>query len=188
MLGEKIDMIEEIYLEYIKTVSSKSYAISLELSYLLLQLMSRLKASRILELGTGWSSYVFRQGKAEVWSIDTDTEWMEKTCAFLLKHKCLNGHFCLLEDFKFENKYDLVLVDIKESERLPSFPFLKKCCSGVIVFDDAHWEDYPERIRKAFRDWTLVDLKKLTLDSYGRYAYAATQKYPEILLELGVEI
>ncbi len=77
--------IEPYYNQYISTISSQEWAISFELSTFLMILCDVLKPKRILDCGSGFSSFVFRYymsnvtPEPEVWSVDTSPEWLEKT-------------------------------------------------------------------------------------------------------------
>ena len=164
------------YEVYTKTVSEAGWPISWKVSTFLISLMNKVKLNRILDLGSGWSSYLLRLGGAEVWSIDTDAEWLEKTRGFLTQFNQLNGHFGLLEDFEFptEQTYDLVLIDSKPGrKRYEMFTSIKRCCKGIVVFDDWNNDKIREPALKAFSDWKIQNLERETKDRWGRFIAVA---------------
>ena len=161
-----------IYHDYITQVSNKAWAISLELAYYLEKLVEERKPKRILDLGSGFSSYVFSLSDAEVWSVDKSKDWLEKTKQFFLKYKLPVERFILAEDFKFDGKYDLILLDIGLAEnRKEYFEKVRKHCSGVVILDDMHFAAYREEAREFFKDCKIIDLKEETIDEFGRYAW-----------------
>ena len=180
------EKLEKAYRFYVRNVSSAGYAISLPLSQYLLNLMDKLKAKKILDLGSGFSSYVLRLKGAEVWTIDTNSKWLEKTEKFLEMFGEHNGYFALLENFSFnEQKFDIVFLDTHpHTDRYKLFEPIKHCCTGAVVFDDAHskpksksWDvEYIDKLEKTFEDWIIINLSKETKDKYGRYAYVALKR------------
>lgn len=170
---------EDVYRFYVENVSTPGYAISLQLSRYLICLMDNLKPNRILDLGSGFSSYILRLKGAEVWSIDTDKKWLEKTKRFLKRFNMFNGHFLLLNDLDFSaRQYDLVFLDTTPHiDRYKLFNSIKQCCTGVVIFDDTHpkpaYKGYTEKIEKSFKTWKIKNLSRETMDEFGRYAYAA---------------
>ena len=79
------------YEKYISEVSVDYIAISMELSCFLLTFCDIMNPKNIDDLGTGFSSFVFRHYAAHsgsgvtVWSVDDGPEWLEKTRSFLIR-------------------------------------------------------------------------------------------------------
>ncbi len=165
-------MIRKAYEEYITTVSDPRWAISLELSSYLLKYIKNHKPKRILDLGSGFSSYILSQSDTDVWSVDIEEDWLEKTRQFLAKHDVSQENLVLLEDFEFERGYDLIFIDIGHAyvDRHPLFEEIERHCSGVIIFDDIHIQDYRVKVKKYFGDYGIENLHE-TVDKYGRYAW-----------------
>ena len=162
---------DEVYKFYVSHVSIAGYAISLEASKAILDLMVKYKPETILDLGSGWSSYLLRLKGAEVWSVDTDKQWLEKTKVFLKQFDMFNGHFNLLKDFNFwEHNYDLVLVDHKPGrERYKLFELIKYCCNDIVVFDDCQNDGIRSHAKRVFSDWQFTSLAESTMDGWKRY-------------------
>lgn len=184
----KIKDVRKVYEVYTKTVSKAGWPIGWRVSTLLIGLMNKMKLNRILDLGSGWSSYLLRLGGAKVWSIDTDAKWLEKTKSFLTQFNQLNGHFGLLEDFEFptEQTYDLVLIDSKPgARRYEMFPSIKRCCKGIVVFDDWNNDKIREPAERIFNDWNIQNLERETKDRWERFiavAYRGTDYHAVIEL------
>lgn len=165
--------LREAYELYRRTVS-ESYPIGLRLSRYLLELMKQVRPKRILDLGSGWSSYLFRLGGAEVWSADHDRDWLEKTRAFLRRFGMDDDRLIMIEDVNWDLEYDLILVDHGPltTGRTLLFDEIKRSCSVAVVFDDAEVKGYSEAIREAFVGWRLVSLRKETIEK-KKTKYAA---------------
>jgi len=166
------DGLKEAYLDYIKEVSNQQWAISWELAVYLDKLLKSLKPKRILDLGSGFSSFLFRASGAEVTSVETEQVWLEKTLLFLAKYNVSVERVMLQKDFKPTGIYDLCLLDIgvAERDRAPLFEQLRKCCK-VIILDDMHVAEYRQVAEKAFADDVVMELKSDTQDAYNRYAW-----------------
>ena len=159
------------YEDYVSNVSSRDQAISWELTEWLVWFLEEERPQRILDLGSGWSSYVLRLFDSEVWSIDTSAWWLERTREFLYENGSLNGETMLLSDFDWNGMYDLVFLDIaKTRNRHQLFPLIKEHTSSWLLLDDANNTGYMNRAIKEFSGWNVYDIKDETVDVYGRYA------------------
>lgn len=80
---------EPLHERYVTEVSNRYWAASLQLSAFLWHLCRTIDARSVLELGSGFTTYVFRRYAAEsshdvrVLSADTDEAWVERTLTFL---------------------------------------------------------------------------------------------------------
>jgi predicted O-methyltransferase YrrM len=78
---------EQIYRDYIATVSSADMALSWEALTAIAEVLKELRPSRILEYGSGISTCLLahhcQATGGEVVSFDSDPEWAERTRAFL---------------------------------------------------------------------------------------------------------
>jgi predicted O-methyltransferase YrrM len=164
--------LKDAYLEYIKEVSNQQWTISWELCVYLDKLLKSLKPKRILDLGSGFSSFIFRATGTEVTTVDTDSVWLEKTKKFLDKHKTNTDRMQLLGDFVPDGKYDLCLMDlgVAEWDRAAMLSKVRKYCK-VIVLDDMHVGEYRGAVEREFADCVILDLKVDTSDAYNRYAW-----------------
>ena len=80
--------LEPIYTLYVNTVSSFQMALSLESAALVWALCDERRPAKIVDLGSGFSSFVLRHWakvsgrEVEVWSVDDDAEWLQKSKEF----------------------------------------------------------------------------------------------------------
>jgi hypothetical protein len=75
---------ENDYLDYLTRVGHPNHAASLELIATLWLLAEDSGARRIIDLGSGFTSFILRTYAAEhpgveVWSVDDSAEWLERT-------------------------------------------------------------------------------------------------------------
>ena len=78
-----------LYEEYVTSVSTADMAVSLPIASLCLALCRIEHPKRILDLGSGFSSFIFRMhatelGGCEVYSADDSAEWLHKTRDYLI--------------------------------------------------------------------------------------------------------
>lgn len=170
--------------EYIRDVSSEIMAISLELSAFLLFLCDLRRPRRILDLGSGFSSFVFRHHmsganpKPDVWSVDDSREWLDKTRSFLTRRNLPADRLISWDDFVRQDpgRFDLILYD------LGGFEFRKNSlvrvlrsaeAGGVLILDDVHAADYGRYVIRALKDRNrdYFNIRSYTLDHYGRYSF-----------------
>jgi hypothetical protein len=92
LAAEKRAEILPYYRDHFSRISTEDSTISLELTSFLLVMCDVLEPMRILDLGSGFSSFVFRHymlsasPKPVVWSTDDTEEWLEKTRSFSNYH------------------------------------------------------------------------------------------------------
>lgn len=142
-----------------------------------------LNPKKILDLGSGFSSFVFRLYasraaiKPVTWSVDDASEWLEKTEAFLIKHKV--NHENLVEWGSFmaqkQDRFDFVLNDFSNMEnRRQHFQEImsKVSPAGMLFLDDMHRLEYNTYVGGALREFNgkHYSLRLLTKDSFGRYS------------------
>ena len=166
------DSIKKAYIRYITEISPR--AIAWELVEFLDQLMLQLKPKRVLDLGSGFTSFFFRQYPGtEVWSVDHDAKWLEVTRDLLEHYDVSDDRLVLLEEFQFEGKYDIITIDTgpTEMDRVKLFGPTKEHCSGVIILDDINDVELQAAAREFFKDDVIFDLKSDVADIYGRYAW-----------------
>jgi predicted O-methyltransferase YrrM len=175
-----------IYRQYTATVSPDPIAISLELAVFLAVLCEARRPKTILDLGSGFSSYVFGahakqhgDGDVIVHSIDQSTEWLDKTRAFLEGQDLHAEHLGSWEELVLSKTrpraFDLVLQDIATlGTRLEMLDVVLGMCrpGGLIVIDDMHVPGYRFSVLKELRQRKLTHF---SLRSYTkkrlRYSY-----------------
>lgn len=180
--------IKMVYEEYTTSVSTPIATISLELACVIWFLLNKLRPKLIVDLGSGFSSYLFRlyqekrkcsDDACQVFSCDDNSFWLEHTMLFL-KAKSLSVEGLYLWN-EFINEYqgrrpDLVLHDLGNPElRVKSMSRVFDLCKPEtkLILDDIQ----KLRIKQSALD-TLVqrggrgyDLARLTYDKFGRYAW-----------------
>lgn len=171
------------YEEYISKISLDQMAISLELSVFLMILCDTLKPNNLLDLGSGFSSFVFRNYmlnapmKPQIYSIDDSKEWLDKTRTFLAMHKLSTENMSTWRSFSEDNNetFDLILYDLGSMDMRKEM--LKDVLDrarpgGAVVLDDIHKRDYKSYINKVLIKSNLqcCTLEPFTKDRFGRYA------------------
>lgn len=183
---EQASIIREIlqppYKQYTSTVSSEVMALSLEASVFLAVLCCIIKPKRILDLGSGFSSVVFRMITSEenpkpvIWSIDDAPEWLDKTRTFLSILNLPTDNLITWQTFSEQNRdtfdfisYDLGYTPVRKALFTEVIPLISP--GGLIVLDDVHKHDYRLHAKRVLRKTSLLyySLKSFTCDKGGRY-------------------
>jgi predicted O-methyltransferase YrrM len=170
------------YERYTQTISTPVMALSLELAGTLDALCNMLRARCVADLGSGFSSYVFRRYAARgeatvVVSVDADSDWLTRTRDFL-ELEGLSAHELVGWDAFVTAQYpafDLVLDDLGDLQRrIDTIPRVLELVrpAGFIVFDDFHKPNVRSAVLRACRagGHEAMSLRSGTLDEFGRYA------------------
>jgi predicted O-methyltransferase YrrM len=142
------------------------------------------KPKNILDLGSGFSSFVFRyykklNEKCNVTSVDTSVEWLEKTISFLEKNKLDTQNIYTFKQFKklknIKHNYDFILYDLgPTSTRAENLEYVLELAKPncPIVIDDLHNNNYKKDVIDIVSNSrkNLFFLNEETFDVYGRYA------------------
>lgn len=173
-------MLRPAYDDYVRNVSNVEWVVSLQTATYLYHLCRATRPARLLDTGSGFSSFVFRlyAAKAEavtVVSTDDGEEWLDRTRAFLRQRGLTtDGLVAWPPEDLAAGRFDLVFHDLAHGAvRVGTMPLVLRSVrrgGGVVVLDDAH--HYGERIfadgRAAGLD--LYSLRAHTVDALGRYA------------------
>jgi glycosyltransferase involved in cell wall biosynthesis/predicted O-methyltransferase YrrM len=175
------------YRRYIRDVSGSRYALSLETGAVLDALCRIAAPRRILDLGSGFSSFVFRRTAARgdelrVRSYDDQPWWLDRTRKFLLGSGCPADGLLPVADLAREEagSFDLVCHDIGDMETrarlLPRALDLARPGTGVVLLDDVHMADYRRvvEVELSRRGAEPLRTRELTLDDLGRHAWLVT--------------
>ena len=173
---------------YVGTVSKANHAASMELCVLLDVLLRQRAPRRVVDLGSGYTSFVVRTWAAEeaaagreapeVWSVDDHAGWLEKTRAWLGEQGLSDEHLLTWEEFRASNPgdFDLVLHDMGSMEtRARTLDAVLDLAApgGLVILDDVHKPDFRrfaiERLEA--RGQGFFSLKAWTRDDLTRYAY-----------------
>jgi predicted O-methyltransferase YrrM len=142
---------------------------------------------QVLDLGSGFSSYVFRWGAQptrRVCSVDVSSRWLERTARFLQEHQIERAELLDLRSFAAADRreqFDLVFHDIAElSDRIDMLEAVMQLCrpGGLLVLDDMHVPRYRAAVLQALRaaSFELYSLRPRTRQSWRlRYAYLAVR-------------
>lgn len=174
------------YERYVHDVSTENMAISLELATFMLGICRALRPRRVLDLGSGFSSYVLRlyaqqsDTGVRVVSVDDSDEWLPKTRGFVERYGLSTSNMvpwrAFLEDG--EKDFDLILHDLGglplRGRVLPEVLGLARP-GGVLLFDDANHPVYRSLVRDALSADGLraYNLRAITKDGIRRYSLLA---------------
>ncbi|MFZ1808153.1 MAG: methyltransferase domain-containing protein [Cyclobacteriaceae bacterium] len=174
--------LQPYYEHYIESVSRADMAASVELAAFMFSICKINQFTKVLDMGSGLSSFVFRLYAKEtsgvrVFSVDDDVEWLDKTKDFLRHYELDIDNIFTLDHFlkSDETKFDCILHDLNFAEvRINYIEQLMSMVKsgGLVVFDDVHKPDYLFALLKKLNGirCTIFNLKPVTLDSYGRFS------------------
>lgn len=167
--------------EYVQSVSSEDMAVSLQTA-VLLQLVCRLLApASVLDLGSGFSSYVLRRQRQEeglamrVLSLDTNPAWLERSQEYV-RQQGLGDEGFGLWDAADDEVFDLVFLDIERPPQRNSFvpPTLQRFCRNhtALLLDDLHMSGYRLYVLETLLQGSFchLDCRRYTMDRFGRWA------------------
>jgi predicted O-methyltransferase YrrM len=181
------DELKCLHQDYCMRYSDRVHVVSLEQAAFLLNACHTLNPNRIVDLGSGFSSFVVRSYAREntncrVLSVDDDPRWLGRTEQFLKEQKVSTDDLLLSKDFFREahsGSFDLVFYDLGTMQtRAENFEqtlnVLNDRPGSLMIIDDVHKSDYRLIVSRLLRDKRIqfFNLKKITGDEYGRYAYA----------------
>ncbi len=182
------ELLRPIYEQYVKEVSRADMAASLELIAFMHATCKANKYTKLLDLGSGLSSFVFRLYAKEnpdviVFSVDDDAAWLEKTKDFLIQNQLSTENVFTLDQFLKSNEtgFDCILHDLNFVEvRINYIEHIMRIAkpNGLVILDDIHKPDYlfSALIRLQKIKVKKYDLKPLTFDSYGRFSLAVIKE------------
>lgn len=170
------------YDHYVAEVSNWEWAVSWPTVRVLEALLEGLRPQRVLDLGSGFSTYVVcnwarRSGAdLEIVSVDTSDEWLEKTRTYL------NGHgldarlipareLDSLPDATFDFAFDDI-GRIETRAEVVTTILRVMVPRGVVVLDDMNVRGYRGEVRARLEaaKWDLYSLRSATFDAKGRFA------------------
>ncbi len=177
------ELLAEPYEEYCSTVSSPVWAVSPQTAAVMHALCRLLRPRMVLDLGSGFSSFVLRcycrdeNSSCTVHTADDDEQWLERTRGFLAMHGLPTDGTYTWSSFHEQARppYDLILHDMgRMNTRLDTLPRVLGLANadGLVVLDDMHKPEYApyaaERCSSA--GFEVCPLRTITLDTMGRYA------------------
>lgn len=185
------ESLKDAYNDYVTNVSTAQWAISLETSSLIWAILDELNATRIMDTGSGWSSYVLRawakkqRRDVHVTSVDCDQLWLKKSVEYCKKHdvslECF-VHWNDEEEKKLLNdtSFDFILHDLGNREvrmrTISSVTSMLSDESSIILYDDMHKDDVRSSTEKQIEISGLSVVSHLTIhthDKFGRFGWVA---------------
>jgi predicted O-methyltransferase YrrM len=178
--------LEPHYREYVSSVSTPGMSVSIELAVFLDVICRLTEPDRILDLGSGFSSFVFRRYlsskdvgvHAAIWSIDDSPEWLQQTRAYLGRQGLSTENLMTWEVLcrRSPAPFDLVLHDLGRMplrQRVLDDVLAFCRARGFLVLDDVHKSTYRAHAARVLKRAGLdyFSLRRLTLDSHGRYSW-----------------
>jgi len=174
------------YEEYVSSVSNDIMAASLEVSVLLLLCCEFFRPRRILDLGSGFSSFVFRfhmetaNPRPTVVSVDDSDEWLIKTGSYLKGKNIGTDDLIPWKNFAgmAMDPFDLVFYDLGGFDfRKDTFDKVTRMVSreGVLIIDDMHSADYGIFVKGNMdrNKMKYYSLREYTNDGFGRFSFIA---------------
>lgn len=182
-LKERANNLRPYYEQYVEKVSTPEMACSLRIAVFIQMFCDGLKSKRILGLGSGFSSFVFRSYAASknevvVYSIDDNPEWLDHTRDYLALHNLSTERMILWDKFKkyhLNEPFDFIFHDLGNMDlRKSSLDLVLKLGlgGGIILLDDIHKTSYVKYVqdRLSCYSFRYFDLQAYTLDEFGRYS------------------
>jgi predicted O-methyltransferase YrrM len=181
--AEKQAAIEEklgsAHCEYLAAYSSPLISLSLNRAAFLFFIAQNLRAEKVLDLGSGFSSYVLRKCAAEanrgvVTSVDDSVEWLSVTKSFLQGHGLPTENLIDLKSFRAADgsfhcpDFDLCIIDIGDFDLrktlLPKLIEKTIANESILLLDDFHVRNYRQFIIDLCSDKSvqLFSLRKMT--------------------------
>lgn len=184
-ISRNMKLLASLHDEYVREISSPAMAASLELSAFLLSLCEVSGYRRIADLGSGFSSFVFRyyaksNPGVEIYSVDDDAQWLQRTGGYLKSKGMSDRGLVTLQEFLSIKPeafdcifHDLNFVEVRIRHLTTLLPMVQP--NGILILDDMHKPEYRYKVLKELRErsWHVYNAKDFTQDSYGRYSMIA---------------
>ena len=171
----------DVYKGYCLTISRRSMALSIETCSFALWLCEATRATRVADIGSGFTSYVLRRYAADrdditVVSVDDNPHWLKQTAQFLRDHDLPATNLYGPEQWAAADlRFDLIVYDYA-SGNIREAGMAEACAklsdTGVILFDDAQHAGHHHQMAAACREagMQLLDVFHQTVDETGRFA------------------
>jgi len=187
LMDRNKEMLCPYYAQYVNEISSADMAASLELAAFLYGVCKLREYTKVLDLGSGLSSFVLRLYASEtsgvqVYSVDDDPAWLLKTKVFLERHQLDVSNLLTVNQFFDSNEsgFDCILHDLNFVE--VRINYIDKVIAlakqnGLIILDDVHKPDYRYQALKIVERTAsrVYSLEPVTIDNYYRYSYGVVK-------------
>jgi predicted O-methyltransferase YrrM len=174
-----LEELRDRHRSYSTTISAPDHAISLPTAALLASLLDVYQPRRVLDLGSGFSSFVARaygDMNSEVVSVDDDPRWLDRTRSYVREQGVERGH---IVDVSWLNQahspFDLVFNDFAHMQaRCYWLPAVARLIApdGLGLLDDFQKYRYRRTVRAyaAVEGAGVLSVREWTHDDIGRYA------------------
>ena len=180
------DEIENDYKFYCKNISKYGHPMSLESIYWIIDFLNKNKFNKIADFGSGFSSYIIRKFcDCEIYSYDTDGQWLKKTVDYLNIKNLSTDNMILYEIGKVEKDFDFIIWDLgnKNFRRSEFLKNIENFENTICLIDDCHDNRYITMCRN-LRDkkgYQLEEIKEVK-DEFGRYVSIVAKSGLEYIL------
>ncbi len=170
------------YEKYISEMSTPWMAIGFDTAVFLTVLCQIFRPQRILDLGSGFSSFVFRiyavkaSPAPSVVSVDDEPTWLDTTRRFLVTNHLTSENLVDWQTFRStkHTPFDFILHDLgrmplRRSALRTVLALVR--VGGFVVLDDIHKDEYRVYAKRVLAELNLhsYSLRAFTKDRYGRY-------------------
>jgi len=181
-------IIESTYQEYVGSISTADKVISYELVAFLWHILQTIKPKLVIDLGSGFSSYLFRYYQStavepcRVISCDDSEHWLERTHHFLRTKHLSSDDLMLWDTFITQcnnESPDLILDDLGQiPARIKTLPQILSLTrpQTLTIIDDLHKYQLRRSVlgQLPSMKYHVYDLTPITYDHFGRYAWMMT--------------
>ena len=184
-LPRAMERFREVHTSYARDVSTPVMTASLETSALLWTLCEATRPAQIVELGSGFSTFVLSSWVAgntcQLLSIDDDATWQERSRSYIVDRGLAAPQMAGIEAIRDLPAADLLFLDYGlPPERIGVLRAVTSALrpSGVLVIDDVNQTPFGEQVRIARRPYgfRLYSVRAWTLDDFGRFAALAFRR------------
>lgn len=184
-LPEASERWRSLHTEYVTEMSIPVMAVSLPTAALLWALCETTAPGRLVDLGSGFSTFVLATWVAEhggeLLAVDDNPHWLEKTGEFLVAHDLPVPELCGPEVLGKLPAADLLFLDYAfPPERIGLLPAAAQCLrpGGAMVIDDVNQTPFGRQVRVAQLSYGIrvYSARRWTLDGFGRFAAVAVRR------------
>jgi predicted O-methyltransferase YrrM len=183
------EKLRPFYEQYIKEISSPDMAASLELAAFIYSFCQIKGCKKLLDIGSGFSSFICRRFASETpavetFTVDDDEAWLKKTNQYLEKHHLNTDNLFTMDQFLSNDLsgFDFILHDLNFVEvRINHLETIMKLIKrdGFVILDDVHKPDYLFAALVKLRKNTvnIFSLQSITTDRFGRFSLMVVKKH-----------
>lgn len=164
-------MPRELYKKYFEYFDQSQTAMAASLPSLeyCMKLINTMKLKKILDLGSGVSTLIFRSRYDDVTSVDTQHQWSVKTEEIIKDLLKEDIAITVGINSKVDESFDFVFYDYGNLEdRIYNFPKILEMDAKYIYLDDIHILPYRYYVESKIKRHRLIFLPE-TIDEHGRF-------------------